>query len=54
MGWWAVPTLQNWIQQDGTEDGIAPELMAFGIDKQEIVLGFKSIERRQITDFAVA
>lgn len=43
-----------WIQQDGTEDGIAPELMTLGIDKQQIVLGFKSIERRQITDFAVA
>ena len=43
-----------WIQQDGTEDGIAPELMALGVDQQQIVLGFKSMERRQITDFAVA
>lgn len=43
-----------WIQQDGTEDGIAPELIALGINKQQIVLGFKSIERRQITDFAIA
>jgi hypothetical protein len=43
-----------WIQQDGTEAGIAPELMALGVDKQQIVLGFKSVERRQITDFAVA
>ena len=37
-----------------TEDGIAPELMALGIDKRQIVLGFKSVERRQITDSAVA
>ena len=43
-----------WIQQDGTEAGIAPELMALGVDNQQIVLGFKSVERRQITDFAVA
>jgi hypothetical protein len=43
-----------WIQQDGTETGIAPELITLGIDKQRIVLGFKSVERRQITDFAVA
>ena len=43
-----------WIQQDGTEDGIAPELIALGIEPQQIVLGFKSIERRQITDYAVA
>ena len=43
-----------WIQQDGTETGVAPELMAQGISPQQIVLGFKSLERRQITDFAVA
>jgi hypothetical protein len=33
-----------WIQQDGTEVGIA----------KQIVLGFKTLERREITDFAVA
>jgi hypothetical protein len=43
-----------WIQQDGTEDGVAPELVAQGIDPQQIVLGFKSLERRQITEFAIA
>jgi hypothetical protein len=43
-----------WIQQDGTEDGMAPELIALGIEPQQIVLGFKSVERRQTTDYAVA
>lgn len=41
-----------WIQHDGTEDGIASELVAIGIPKQQIVLGFKSEERRHITEFA--
>lgn len=43
-----------WIQQDGTEDGVAIELVAFGIPKQQIVLGFKSENRRRITEFAVS
>ena len=43
-----------WIQHDGTEQGIATELLAQGIEKQQIVLAFKCLERRQITDFAVA
>lgn len=42
-----------WIQHDGTEDGVAPELVALGIDKQQIVLAFKSLERRKITEFAI-
>jgi hypothetical protein len=43
-----------WIQQDGTEDGVASELVALGIPKQQIVLGFKSENRRRITEFAVS
>jgi hypothetical protein len=43
-----------WIQQDGTEDGIASELVALGIPKQQIVLGFKSKQRRRITEFALS
>ena len=43
-----------WIQQDGTEDGIASELVALGIPKQQIVLGFKSEQRRRITEFALS
>ncbi|AFY74064.1 XisI protein [Synechococcus sp. PCC 7502] len=42
-----------WIQQDGTEAGIADDLIAFGIPKHQIVLGFKPIERRELTEFAV-
>lgn len=43
-----------WIQQDGTEQGIANELIALGVPKDRIVLGFKSLQRRQITEFAVS
>ncbi len=43
-----------WIQQDGTEAGIANELIQLGISPQQIVLGFKSPERRKITDFAIS
>ena len=43
-----------WIQHDGTEDGIADELVAAGIPKSHIVLAFKSPEIRQHTEFAVA
>ncbi len=43
-----------WIQQDGTEEGIATELVALGVPKDRIVLGFKSLQRRQITEFAVS
>lgn len=42
-----------WIQHDGTENGIANELVALGIAKQHIVLAFKPIERRKITEFAI-
>jgi len=42
-----------WIQHDGTEEGIADELVALGIPKQQIILGFKPIERRKITEFAI-
>jgi hypothetical protein len=43
-----------WIQQDGTEEGIANELVALGIPKQQIVLGFKPLDGRKITEFAVS
>ena len=43
-----------WIQQDGTEEGIANELINLNISPQQIVLGFKTIERRKITDFAIS
>jgi XisI protein len=43
-----------WIQQDGTEIGIANELVALDISPQQIVLAFKTLERRKITDFAIS
>src|SRR3954464_13491358 len=43
-----------WIQRDGTEVGIANELVAAGVPKDQIVLGFRSMEMRKDTEFAVA
>jgi hypothetical protein len=42
-----------WIQYDGTENGIADELVEAGIPPQQIVLGFHSPDERQYTGFAV-
>jgi XisI protein len=43
-----------WIQMDGTEDGIAQELIQSGIPKEDIVLGFHEPSIRPYTGFAVA
>ncbi|MBI3652650.1 MAG: XisI protein [Acidobacteria bacterium] len=43
-----------WIQRDGTESGIAYELVAAGVPKEHIVLGFRSPAMRQHTEFAAA
>ena len=43
-----------WIQYDGTEDGIAEELVKAGISHDRIVLAFKPSDIRAHTDFAVA
>ena len=43
-----------WIQRDGTEQGIARELMEAGVPKSRIVLAFRSLEMRKLTDFAIA
>lgn len=42
-----------WIQHDGTEGGIALELVERGVPKQDIVLGFHSPLKHQFTEFAV-
>jgi hypothetical protein len=42
-----------WIHRDGTEDGIANDLVKEGIDKTDIVLGFQPPEIRPFTEFAV-
>ena len=41
-----------WVQADGTEYGIANELVDAGIPKDHIVLGFHSHDVRQFTGFA--
>ncbi|MDY6781017.1 MAG: XisI protein [Cyanobacteriota bacterium] len=43
-----------WIQHDGTEDGVALELVGAGIPEKKIVLGFRSFGQREITGFAVS
>ena len=43
-----------WIQHDGTETGIANELLHLGVPKEDIVLAFYSPYHRQFTGFAVS
>lgn len=43
-----------WIQRDGTEHGIAHELVSGGVPKEQIVLGFRPPKVRPYTGFAVA
>jgi hypothetical protein len=43
-----------WVQSDDTEEGIATDLMAAGISKDDIVLGFRHPKIRPHTGFAVA
>jgi len=42
-----------WIQRDGTEVGIANELINSGIPKSDIVLGYRSPYMRKFTELAV-
>ena len=42
-----------WIQQDGTENGVANEFIAAGVPKQDIVLGWHYPPVRKYTEFAV-
>jgi XisI protein len=42
-----------WIERDGTEYSIALELLDAGVPKSRIVLAFRSLEKRRLTEFAV-
>jgi hypothetical protein len=42
-----------WIQHDGTEDGVAGELVEAGIPRDRIVLAFHHPSKRKYSDFAV-
>ncbi|NJK69542.1 MAG: XisI protein [Microcoleus sp. SU_5_3] len=44
---------QIWIQRDGTEVGIANELIAAGVAKSDIVLGYRSPYMRKFTELAI-
>ena len=41
-----------WIQHDGTEEGVANELVQLGVPKDKIILAFHSPYKRQFTGFA--
>ena len=41
-----------WLQHDGIEDGVTRELLAAGIPKDKIVLGFHSPSMRKYTEYA--
>ena len=43
-----------WIERDGTEIGVANELVEAGVSKQDIVLGFKAPYKRKFTEFAAS
>lgn len=43
-----------WIQRDGTEYGVAEELVEAGIPRSHIVLGFQPPAIRQYTQYAAA
>jgi hypothetical protein len=43
-----------WIQHDGTEGGVANELVEAGVPKDRIVLGFHHPHKRPYTGFAAA
>lgn len=43
-----------WIERDGTEHGIAAELVAAGVPADHIVLGFQQRNVRPYTEFAIA
>jgi hypothetical protein len=43
-----------WIEEDGTEEGVANELVRAGVPREDIVLAFHPPELRHLTEFATA
>lgn len=43
-----------WVEEDWTEQGVATDLLAAGMGREAIVLGFQPPHLRQYTEFAVA
>jgi hypothetical protein len=42
-----------YIEADGTEEGIATDLMRYGVPEDRIVLAFYPVEMREMGEFAV-
>lgn len=42
-----------WVEEDWTEEGIATDLVAAGVPKEDIVLAFTPPELRHLTEYAV-
>ncbi|RCJ25399.1 FdxN element excision controlling factor protein [Nostoc sp. ATCC 43529] len=43
-----------WIQWNGTEEDVGEQLVAMGVPKHDIVVGFHTPYMRQYTDYAVS
>ncbi len=43
-----------WVEEDWTEQGVATDLLAAGVQRDEIVLGFQPPHLREYTEFAAA
>jgi hypothetical protein len=54
VGWNGEKRIHGIMLHNGTERGIAQDLLELGVPKQDIVLAFHSPTRRKYTDFAVS
>lgn len=43
-----------WIQRDGTDHGIANDFLEAGVPRQDIVLGFQTLQDRKLTELVTA
>lgn len=43
-----------WIEEDGTEEGVATDFLQAGVPREDIVLAFHPQHLRQHTEFAIA
>ncbi len=50
----SLSSYKFWIEKDGTENGIATDLLEADVPKEDIVLAFHPPEMRSFTEFAVA
>ncbi|MBD2328804.1 element excision factor XisI family protein [Alkalinema sp. FACHB-956] len=41
-----------WVEEDWTEQGVATDLLAAGVEREAIVLGFQPPHVREFTEFA--